>query len=97
MYINWWCLDGSVPNIYYRPGTGNGINKFSIYEQGGGWCASINNCVERTNTFLGSTKYDEPYSSIDSGAPYLSSEKSINPLSYNWNTIYYIQDVVLVH
>ena len=68
MYINWWCLDGSVPNIYYRPGTGNGINKFSIYEQGGGWCA-----------------------------PYLSSEKSINPLSYNWNTIYYIQDVVLVH
>ena len=30
------CLDGSVPVMYYRAGTGTGVNKFHVYFEGGG-------------------------------------------------------------
>ena len=83
-----YCLDGSVPDFYYRGGTGDGVNKFIIYLQGGGWCYSIENCAQRAGTTLGSTKYDSSVAYIAAGAPYLSSNQTINPLTYNWNTVY---------
>ena len=83
-----YCLDGTVPDFYYRAGTGDGKTKFHMYLQGGGWCASLNQCAERTDGHLGSSKYDGQYSNIGAGAPYLSSNQSINPLTYNWHSIY---------
>eukprot|EP01084_Bolivina_argentea_P281698 482018_1 len=82
-----FCLDGSVPDFFYRPGFDDGIHKFHIYLQGGGWCGSITNCAERAGTDLGSSKFDANYSNIAAGAPYLSSQQYINPLAYNWNSI----------
>ena len=32
------CIDGSVPVFYWRRGKDDGINKFIIYFDGGGWC-----------------------------------------------------------
>ena len=82
------CLDGSVPDFYYRPGTGDGVTKFHIYLEGGGWCSDFENCAMRAGTSLGSTKYDAQYSNIAGGAPYLSSQQDINPLTFNWNSIF---------
>ena len=91
-----YCLDGSIPDFYYRSGVGDGINKYQIYLQGGGWCKSIQNCVNRTISNLGSiyslgtSKYDNKYWNLSSepGAPYLSSQQSLNPLTFSWNTIF---------
>ena len=83
-----YCLDGSVPDFYYRSGSGDGINKFIIYLQGGGWCGSIENCVQRSGTYLGSSKFNGAFAYPSYFAPYLSSNQSLNPLTYNWNTIY---------
>eukprot|EP01084_Bolivina_argentea_P294840 507443_1 len=83
-----YCLDGSIPDFYYRAGFGDGVNKFHVYLQGGGWCISLDYCANRATTTLGSSKFDQPYSNIAAGAPYLSSNQTINPLSYNWNSIF---------
>eukprot|EP01083_Nonionella_stella_P133788 406796_1 len=85
-----YCLDGSVPDFYYRPGVGDGVSKFHIhvYLEGGGWCFGLDMCAARTATSLGSTKFDKPYSNPSLGAPYLSSNRNINPLTFNWNAIY---------
>eukprot|EP01084_Bolivina_argentea_P061931 113211_1 len=90
------CLDGSVPTIYFRPGYGDGKNKFQISWQGGGWCSnvgnlswryvpSMENCYYRSTTSLGTTKNDAPYWTFTD--PWMVNNYSINPLSYNWNTI----------
>ena len=83
------CLDGSVPDFYYRAGSGDGINKFILYFQGGGWCANLHQCAAKVGNILGSTKYDKNISNIATGTPYLSSNKTINPLTYNWNAVYF--------
>lgn len=31
------CLDGSVPAMYYRAGSGDGVHKFHVFFEGGGW------------------------------------------------------------
>lgn len=88
------CLDGSVGVMYYRNGTGDGINKFHVYFEGGGWCGGINNqlspcqdtCVHRAGTNLGSSKAYPNAADYDNG--YMSTSQETNPLSYNWNTIY---------
>ena len=82
------CLDGSVADFYYRAGFSDGVNKFHIYLEGGGWCIGLDYCAQRATTTLGSSKYDGQYANIAAGAPYLSSNQSINPLSYNWNSIF---------
>ena len=33
------CLDGTPALYYHRKGTGSGVNKWFIHQQGGGWCA----------------------------------------------------------
>eukprot|EP00490_Sorites_sp_Unknown_P024543 CAMPEP_0114660988 /NCGR_PEP_ID=MMETSP0191-20121206/21406_1 /TAXON_ID=126664 /ORGANISM="Sorites sp." /LENGTH=155 /DNA_ID=CAMNT_0001891777 /DNA_START=27 /DNA_END=491 /DNA_ORIENTATION=- len=84
------CLDGSVPNIYWRPGTGDGVNKFHVFFQGGGWCAGIENqvsqcddtCPQRATTDLGTSKNDGASLNYDDG--YMSTSQSVNPLTYNW-------------
>jgi hypothetical protein len=52
------CLDGS-PGAYYLRGPLNGSSSsagFIIYFEGGGWCASLDNCYSRSLTDLGSSK-----------------------------------------
>eukprot|EP01084_Bolivina_argentea_P281694 482010_1 len=88
------CLDGSVPVMYYRPGTGVGINKFHVHFEAGGWCSGIDtavstttdSCVQRASTNLGSSnRYP---STLNYDIAYMSTDSAVNPLSYNWNTIF---------
>eukprot|EP00484_Ammonia_sp_Unknown_P021804 CAMPEP_0197027668 /NCGR_PEP_ID=MMETSP1384-20130603/7537_1 /TAXON_ID=29189 /ORGANISM="Ammonia sp." /LENGTH=381 /DNA_ID=CAMNT_0042456545 /DNA_START=19 /DNA_END=1161 /DNA_ORIENTATION=+ len=88
------CLDGSVPVMYWRAGTGDGVNKFQVFFQGGGWCGGIDEevskcqdtCVHRSGTGLGSSlSYG---AALDYDNSYMSTSSAENPLSYNWNTVY---------
>jgi len=80
------CLDGSAPAYYIRPGTGTGANKWLLFHEGGGWCNSLNDCLGRSKTVLGSSKTYPPTSNENGG--YFSTSATENPLMYNWNVVY---------
>lgn len=88
------CLDGSPGVFYYRKGWDDGETKFHIYLEGGGACAGIeeqvievfDSCVDRAGTALGSSNSYPVTANFD--FDYMSTDASINPLSYNWNTLY---------
>jgi hypothetical protein len=79
------CLDGTPALYYHRKGTGSGVNKWFVHQQGGGWCYDLNSCVSRSKGSLGSTKGDKNTSSLNSGDTSLDPKQ--NPLMYNWNSI----------
>eukprot|EP00438_Fugacium_kawagutii_P028670 Skav214048 [mRNA] locus=scaffold2017:342017:347696:- [translate_table: standard] len=108
-YAKAQCLDGSslvwpmtrdVTGLYYfSSGSDDGATKFLIFHEGGGWCSSDADCLERSRGILGSTKSD-----ADAG-PMLAiflhqrilpqfvffmvfSRRPVNPLMYNWNHVY---------
>lgn len=80
------CLDGTPALYYHRKGTGSGINKWYLHQEGGGWCYDLNGCVGRSKGALGSTKADKPTSSLNGG--YFSIDPAQNPLMYNWNAVF---------
>ena len=88
------CLDGSVPVIYYRAGTGSGIHKFHVFFRGGGWCTGIvqsqaqcmESCYDRSQGSFGSSTTYPNILDFDDG--YLSTDPTVNPLTYNWNSIW---------
>ena len=90
------CIDGTPPVFYWRPATDTSAsNKFHIFFEGGGACSGdtvayraecFDTCEHRAGTDLGSSKSYPERANFDDG--YMSTDKSINPLSYNWNTAY---------
>eukprot|EP01084_Bolivina_argentea_P206409 352430_1 len=89
------CLDGSPPVMYWRAGSGDGVNKFHVFFEGGGACVGdatgldepcFDSCEHRAGTDLGSSKGYPTKSNYDNG--YMSTSKTTNPLAYNWNTVY---------
>lgn len=80
------CLDGTVPVYYHRKGTGDGANKWFLWQEGGAWCTSDASCAERALGALGSTKDDPQNRSLDGG--YFAVDPKVNPLMYNWNAVY---------
>lgn len=79
------CLDGTPAVYYHRKGTGSGVNKWIISQQGGGWCSTVAECASRAKTALGSTLHDPP--SIPLNAGYMAVDKDTNPMMYNWNAV----------
>ncbi|CAJ1358422.1 unnamed protein product [Effrenium voratum] len=80
------CLDGSAPAYYIAPGSGDGANKWYIHHQGGGWCESLDDCLGRSKTALGSSSGYPETMELSSG--YFSNSSSVNPLMYNWNKVH---------
>ena len=79
------CLDGSPGAYYFRPGFGNGTQKWYIHHQGGGWCESWDDCHGRSTTQLGSSR---DYTQTENlGGGYFDANPSINPMMYNWNMV----------
>ena len=58
------CLDGTPGAYYIRRKTSFGVpadpEKWIVFMQGGGWCASDQNCLSRAGTGLGSSKSYPP-------------------------------------
>ncbi|KAI5065154.1 hypothetical protein GOP47_0019849 [Adiantum capillus-veneris] len=78
------CLDGSPPAYSFDPGSGSGQNSWIVHLQGGGWCGSVDDCLQRSFTDLGSSKYMTPFAF----GGFLSNSPSNNPDFYNWNRVY---------
>ncbi|XP_027775200.1 pectin acetylesterase 8-like isoform X2 [Solanum pennellii] len=78
------CLDGTPPAYYYEKGHGEGANNWIIYFRGGEWCYNVIDCVARTTTEKGSSKYAPKQRSFYG---ILSNNKTINPDFYNWNRV----------
>ncbi|CAK9004260.1 Pectin acetylesterase 5 [Durusdinium trenchii] len=80
------CLDGSPAAYYLLKGTGDGINKWYVHHEGGGWCESLDDCLGRSKTDLGSSaRYPEK---IPLNGGYFSKDPQDNPLMYNWNNVF---------
>ena len=83
------CLDGSPYGIYHAPGFESGLRKVVIQFWGGGLCEGrtkddfFSNCVERSQTNLGSSKPWDRTSYYVKG--FLAGVESESPNFFNWN------------
>eukprot|EP01061_Rhynchopus_euleeides_P011523 TRINITY_DN2108_c0_g1_i3.p1 TRINITY_DN2108_c0_g1~~TRINITY_DN2108_c0_g1_i3.p1 ORF type:complete len:495 (+),score=157.37 TRINITY_DN2108_c0_g1_i3:105-1589(+) len=50
------CLDGSPGSFYYEAGASTS-REWVLYFEGGGWCYTEEDCLERSNTALGTTVF----------------------------------------
>ncbi|KAG2323221.1 hypothetical protein Bca52824_016434 [Brassica carinata] len=78
------CLDGSPSGYHFHPGSGSGVKNWIVQFEGGGWCGTIEDCVNMKKTRHGSSKYMEkqiPFTGI------LSDKAAENPDFYNWNKV----------
>lgn len=58
------------PGLYFfGPGSDDGVSKFFIFHQGGGFCQSDDSCLDRSSTTLGSTKSDSDTQHNPNGGP----------------------------
>ncbi|GJP53209.1 hypothetical protein CLOM_g12391 [Closterium sp. NIES-68] len=81
------CLDGSSPAFVIRRGYGTGLNKWIFYLEGGGWCFSVKQCLVRSRTLLGSSRfYNQTGDNIDLNG-IASSDIKVNPGFHNWNFV----------
>ncbi|XP_055822177.1 pectin acetylesterase 8-like [Solanum dulcamara] len=78
------CLDGSPPAYHLHRGHGNGLHSWIIYLDGGGWCNSILDCLNRSTMYLGSTKKMDKQGFF---AGILHNTSKYNPEFYNWNRV----------
>nr|GMD40041.1 pectin acetylesterase 8-like [Ipomoea batatas] len=79
------CLDGTPPVYYLDQGEGDGINNWVIYLQGGGWCSTVEECVDRSKKDLGSSK--RSMESVQF-ANILSKDSKTNPDFCSWNRVF---------
>lgn len=80
------CLDGSPGAYYFLPGNGSGAKSWYIHHQGGGWCESLDDCLGRSKSALGSSKSYPATANLGGG--YFSTDPTQNPLMYNWNKVF---------
>jgi hypothetical protein len=86
-------LDGSPAIYYLSKGTGDGSKQFYLYQEGGGFCTDLDDCLKRSRTDLGSSleKYGW-HSEVDLDRPSDYSgfhrDPTLNPLLHSWNHVY---------
>ncbi|KAK6158595.1 hypothetical protein DH2020_005909 [Rehmannia glutinosa] len=49
------CLDGSPPAYAFDKGFGSGANNWLVFLEGGAWCTSTAECIERSKGDFGSS------------------------------------------
>ena len=76
------------PGLYYfSPGAAS--EKFFIFHEGGGFCGSDFECLDRSHNWLGSSRWDAETLDLEAlGNLKFSRLAKENPLMYNWNHIY---------
>ncbi|XP_057416807.1 pectin acetylesterase 8-like isoform X2 [Lotus japonicus] len=78
------CLDGTPPAYHFDEGSGEGVNNWIVFLEGGGWCNNVTDCLLRKDTRRGSSdQMTEPR--FFNG--FLSENQKFNPDFYNWNRI----------
>jgi O-palmitoleoyl-L-serine hydrolase len=74
------CNDGTLPILYFQAGSGDDRNKWVIYLQGGGGCASDQACADRAKTthdLVSSNDVNLPSALVADGI--LSTVPAVNP------------------
>ena len=89
------CLDGSQGMYYWRSGSGSGLNKFYIHQEGGGFCKNPADCARRSFTYLGSTRHNATDAwkrrmNLTWVQPIFDTDPEVNPLLANWNHVYIV-------
>lgn len=106
VYPNAICMDGSRPAFYLRKGRGDGIKKWNVFFEGGGWCYDLDECIRhRRFSDVGSSKMYPSCLASWKMKYYVSGDKDRNPMMYNWNTVTvkycdggsYASDIDVVH
>ncbi|KAH6783176.1 Pectinacetylesterase family protein [Perilla frutescens var. hirtella] len=82
------CLDGSPGAYYFAQGFGNGVNSWVVNLQGGGWCSSKVDCLDRSARISGSTQIKKDVISTKFFGQMLSPNHDENPDFYNWNRVF---------
>jgi len=79
------CLDGSPGIYYFKAGSPVNSTKWAIHLLGGGLCLNNEECLMRSQTYLGSSMYWPPQ--IRYGGP-LQEDPAYNPDFYDWNHVF---------
>ena len=91
-------LDGTPGGFWWLP-SATASTSYVIHHQGGGWCISLDDCLQRSQTFLGSSRFwadancsagsGQQVCGYDGGPHgYFSFDAAINPLFYDANHVY---------
>ncbi|KMZ73099.1 pectin acetylesterase, family CE13 [Zostera marina] len=79
------CLDGSPAAYHLHRGFGSGSHSWVVFIEGGGWCHTIESCVRRKESALGSSHYMLKKPVKFNGI--LNHHQSLNPDFFNWNKV----------
>ena len=82
------CLDGSPAAFYTRPGRGADAANWIVFFEGGGWCESALNCLERSRTVLGSSSTYPPTTSSWDSRDLLKPDCDVNPAFCTHSMVY---------
>lgn len=83
------CLDGSPPGFYFSPATDEAHRRdWVFFLQGGGECASVQECVPHIHSPLGSSKYFPKSLSVDRNEWLAKGDPARNPDLYGWNRVF---------
>lgn len=82
------CIDGSSPSFYFRQGKDNGVSKWFVYFEGGGWCYDMKACEIRSKIHYGSSLEYPRCEKVDKANIFLTSDQKKNPQFYNWNMVH---------
>jgi len=80
------CIDGTPAIYFFRAGSGVNSTKWALHILGGGFCATNEECLIRSQTLLGSSLYWPP--SLNYGGP-VSDNSTYNPDFYDWNHVFF--------
>ena len=79
-------LDGSPAARYIVRGD---PARWLVYQEGGGWCSSLQDCAARANSTLGSsTTYPRTSTTVMQQQGYLSNDPAVNPQFHNWTRVF---------
>ena len=82
------CLDGSDAAFYYHAGTGDGVNKWIFYFNGGGWCSTLGLLGPRARYFVvGTSNNILPTFTVSDGGQ-MSANCNTNPTFCNYNKVF---------
>ncbi|KAK7108162.1 hypothetical protein V1264_015948 [Littorina saxatilis] len=78
------CLDGSPPAYYYRQSVVPAVRFWIIHLQSGGWCTTAEECLERSESALGSSLKTEMSMPLEG---VMSSDCTTNPDFCLWHMV----------
>jgi len=80
------CLDGSPAGFYYRLSP-TGSSSWLVYFLGGAYCVTLDDCVARSHTDLGSSANwtSFPTDTFDAEEGLFSTDPIVNPDFHDWN------------